>query len=176
MIVDMNEYISIVPQGFQRAEAIRLMSIHENQPSDLRDVEVFQSRDADIMHGEETSDRLLRAGGQDQQSAGIELAACDHGGKSVKVSVEMSGDDIHIDHAQDTTVCRPIKVSLVERRKSPYIVMFYFQSVRELTDCTWHSAARKKNAYSCAVGRKSVLTLTNIKKAKCSNIFWSWHG
>jgi hypothetical protein len=111
MIVDMNEYVSIVPQGFQRAETVRFVGVHENQARDLRDVEVLQSRDADIMHGEETSDRLLRTGGQDQQSAGIELAACDHGCESVKVSVEMSGDDIHIDTSHDTAVCRPVKAS-----------------------------------------------------------------
>ena len=79
MIIDMDEDLSIVPEGFQRAKTIGLMGVHENQPSDLCHVEVFEPGDADIMDGEEAPDRLLRSGGQDQTGAGIEFATRHHG-------------------------------------------------------------------------------------------------
>jgi hypothetical protein len=80
MIVHMDRDTRPAAEVFERAEARRLVRIHEDEPGDLAAVHVLQPGKPEVVDGQKAADRLLRAGRQSQRRAGIELPRGHHGG------------------------------------------------------------------------------------------------
>ena len=78
VIVDVNLHLRPAEETFQHADALGLLRVHENQPRDLLEIEVFQSGHPEIVDRQEAADRLLGAAREHEQGARIELAGRHH--------------------------------------------------------------------------------------------------
>lgn len=85
----------ILNTRFERSDPGWLLRIDQHDSGDLREVDVFEFSQVEIVYGEKVADGFLRSGRQDQLGLRKELARSKHRGETVEIRVTVRGDDVH---------------------------------------------------------------------------------
>jgi hypothetical protein len=86
----------ILDARFENSNPVGLLGIDKHEPSDLRELDVLEFADIEVVYGEKISDGLLASSGQDQLRFWKEFACGNHGGQAIEIRVAMRGNDFHV--------------------------------------------------------------------------------
>ncbi len=96
MVIEQHDFHRrILGAGFERSDPVGILRIDQHQSGDLREIDIFEFGNVEIVHGKKIPNGLLASTRQDQLGLRKELARGNHRSKAVEICVAMRGYDIH---------------------------------------------------------------------------------